>query len=365
MERLRGLELLRGAAALLVLVGHVKYPMMGVIGEAAVPSFLMTFAGPFGVDLFFILSGFLIAMTLDRPQATAASFFAARVARVVPLYLVLSLICLALPMFRSYPMSVEMVFTTLLYLPAWGDALLPMSAHPYGWTLSFEMYFYLIATGCALVFGASRAAWMVFGLMVMLPAMWVFVGAIPGWAFPSFAASPMGAEFALGILAYKFRAKIPSALAWPLIVVGSVVAILTAGYMDRFGFIGDLLTSPQTAWARVCIWGLPALAIVVGSARVPVPSRLNRIADWLGGISYSVYLVQPFAFVLLAALATALGIQSPWLLACFIALGTVGLAAGVSQYVDHPLHKAAKVFLQTRLLPTLTATPRVPSPSLR
>jgi exopolysaccharide production protein ExoZ len=353
MNRLAGLELLRGLAALLVLVGHIKYPIMSVLGEDAVPSFLAHFAGPFGVDLFFILSGYLIALTLERPNTTARTFFIARVARVAPLYFVVSLVCLALPGFRSYPMSPEMVFTTIFYLPILGDGLLPMSAHPYGWTLSFEMLFYLTATLFAAIVGPRRAVWCLIGFFALVPVAVALGNPWPTWAFGQFATSPLAMEFALGAIAYKTLHLWPRRVSVIALSLGVFGAIWSYGEMGRFGFIGDLLAQPMVALERVFTWGIPAWLIVVGAAKWeddfgPLPAP--KLTAWLGAVSYSLYLMQPFGFLMTILFATRFRLSDPWLIAFLGLVITTSLSAAASHWVDHPLHKFTKNRL-TRYFP--------------
>ena len=107
MTRYASIEALRGAAALLVLLAHVKFPVIDACGADALPDVLRGGWGACGVDLFFVISGFVIGLTLDRPGVTWRSFLAARLARVVPVYFLFTAVCLAIPAVVCVPVDPE------------------------------------------------------------------------------------------------------------------------------------------------------------------------------------------------------------------------------------------------------------------
>ena len=123
--------MLRGAAALLVLGEHVRYSVMNVCGrDVVLPSAVDRFVGYWGVDIFFVLSGYLIGLTLDKPATTPRSFLLARLARILPLYFVVSAACLMVPDFRSHALSAPLLVTTVTLMPLAGDAMDPLSTKP-------------------------------------------------------------------------------------------------------------------------------------------------------------------------------------------------------------------------------------------
>ncbi len=346
MNRLLGLELLRGVAALLVLGEHLRYSVMNVCGrDVVLPPAVDRFVGYWGVDVLFVLSGYLIGLTLDKPATTARSFLLARLARILPLYLVASAVCLAVPNFRAHELSAPMVVTTVTLMPLAGDATDPLTAHPYGWTLCYEMGFYLAATALAAGVGGRPAVPAMIGLFALAPLALTAVGPVAGWAYPSFALSPITAEFALGLLAYRLTDRLPRWAGWALVAVG--LAGLTRGCLGTgdFGLPSDLIADPRLAWSRVATWGLPAAALVLGVARLDRAGTFQpvaRFATAAGGVSYSLYLVQPFAFVLTVALARTAGIDTAWPAAVLTVAVTLALGALVARYVDRPLHDLAR-----------------------
>ncbi len=346
MNRLLGLELLRGAAALLVLGEHVRYSVMNVCGrDVVLPPAVDRFVGYWGVDIFFVLSGYLIGLTLDKPATTPRSFLLARLARILPLYFVASAACLMVPNFRSYPLSAPMLVTTVTLMPLAGDAMDPVTAHPYGWTLCYEMGFYVVATAVAAGVGGRRAVPAMIGLFVLAPLAFTALGPVRGWAYPNFALTPLTAEFALGLLAYRLTDSVPRWAGWAFVGIG--LAGLARGCFGagECGLQSDVIAAPAVAWARVATWGLPAAALVLGTARLDRAGTFRPIARFAtaaGAMSYSLYLVQPFAFILTAALARAAGVGGAWPAAALTVAVTLALGALVARYLDRPLHDLAK-----------------------
>lgn len=353
MNRLLGLELLRGVAALLVLLEHLRWPVWDICGADgfAMPEALNRFEGYWGVDLFFVLSGYFIGLTLDKPGTTAKSFLVARAARILPLYLLASAICLAVPALRTNPLTGPapltgaMVVTTVTLLPLAGDALNPVAAHPYGWTLCYEAGFYLVATALAATVGCRRAVPVMVGLFVLGPLTLTAVGAPAGWAFPSFALSPLTGEFALGLVAYRLTDSLPRRAGWVLLTL-AVAGFVRGGFAEgNYGMVSLVLADPLSAWTRVARYGLPAFACVLGVARLDRAGTfapVARLATAAGAASYSLYLGQPLAFALAVALGRALGFAAAWPTAAATFAVTLLVTAAVARHIDAPLHAAAK-----------------------
>ena len=367
MNRLLGLELLRGVAALLILLEYVRYAVRDACGVGVVTPWLIARVEAYwGVDLFFVLSGYVIGLTLDKPGTTAKSFLLARLARVLPLYLAAATLCLFFEVYFGGPVPAAMLVTTYTLMPLAGDALNPMPVHPYGWTLCFEVLFYLAATGLAATLGGRRVVPALVGLFTLAPLAFTLLGPVPGWDYPSFALSPLAAEFALGLVAYRLTDRLPR---W---CGGALVAVAVGGFVrgclaeGNYGPQAELLADPLRAWGRVARFGLPAFACVLGVARLDRAGTfapVARLAAAAGAVSYSLYLTQPLAFLTTTVIAARLGVAEPWPVAALTVAVTLALSAAVSHYVDHPLHALAKGFARRATAkaaePTPVAPPRV------
>jgi len=359
MNRLLGLELLRGLAALAILLEHVRYSVRDACGVGvAVPWLISRVECYWGVDLFFVLSGYVIGLTLDKPGTTARSFLLARLARVLPLYLVATTFCLAFQTCYLGEPSVSTLVTTYTLMPLAGDALNPSTAHPYGWTLCYEALFYLAATALAAAAGGRRAVPALVALFALAPLAFTAAGPVPGWDYPSFALSPLTAEFALGLLAYRLTGRLPGWAGGALLalsVLGLARGCLAEG---NYGPQAEVIADPMWAWGRVARFGLPAFCCVLGVARLDhagVFRPVARLATASGAVSYSLYLVQPLAFITTAVVAKSLGVTGPWAVAALTVALTLAQAVAVFHYLDRPLHALAKGWAK-RL-----STPRQPS----
>lgn len=156
-SQIRSIQILRGLAALLVVVAHICEHQASHIANWE----LVT--GRFGVDIFFVISGFIIlSITPDGPFRPS-SFVVRRILRVVPLYwlctlLVFALTLLAPSLFKNTAVDPAYLVGSLTFVPM-ATPLDPADWRPLlklGWTLQYEMFFYLVVA--FLFWCASRLA---------------------------------------------------------------------------------------------------------------------------------------------------------------------------------------------------------------
>lgn len=291
--QLDGIQAARGIAALLVVAFHLTGLSQRIWHE--------TFAGGFfefgwaGVDLFFVLSGFIIyyvhGRDIARPEGLRPYAWR-RFARIYPIYVIVTLAVLP------------------IYLAGWGEAtkrdpgviirsllLLPQPTNVFpvvtvGWSLSFEALFYLLF-GLLIVL-PRRPGRVLFGGWMALSAAAALYHAFygPGFApaHPVFAFLVDGRnlEFGLGFL-----------VGWVIrrgVVTGA--AAFLAGGVVSFVLAGLNVVHDWTSFSVTLAWfGVSAAAIVYGVAaldltrrrRVPGPLRL------VGDASYSIYLTHGLA----------------------------------------------------------------------
>lgn len=266
------IQALRAIAALLVVLHHLRTILIGVPGLSQVAEF----AGR-GVDLFFVISGFIMVFITRRSNPTPLSFLANRFARIVPLYWIFTLVTLAVALVMPSGLkhtdgSLLNLFRSLAFIPyVRADGLIfPMLT--VGWSLNLEIIFYLFF---ALALFLPRTNRSVMQLAFALIATAV-AGAFVSEESPilNFYTQPMMAEFGLGMLiglSYD-RLSAPRGPALPLsaLVVGVALVIgsglvaddgLAAWLMGMFGWTLVVAAAIQMERAGLAVRAWPILLI--------------------------------------------------------------------------------------------------------
>jgi len=336
------IQALRGLAALLVLYAHIR-----LLVHLCNPSIPTAQGGGIGVDLFFVISGFVISLTASKRHHTAGDFLLARCARIVPLYLAANLVHLITHLtspvlIQSHP-SFDSVWNGLFFLP-----IFDMGAYTHppifvGWTLSFEMWFYLMFSFCLLFCTPARTA-------ALFPLI-LAIGTLAGdgytgeWYLPRFLTHPFAIEFALGCVVYQLRHRITGFLPWLLLV-------LAAGYFAFFSWGSAYLDYPPLelgednhyAWLRVVLWGVPVALIVAATVGLEAGKVfvLPQPIVWLGTISYSLYISHWPIVQVLSQIAARAHVTSPKIVFA-VGMATC-LTAGILcyYYVELPLTSRAQ-----------------------
>jgi exopolysaccharide production protein ExoZ len=282
LEKFRSIQVLRALAACSVLVSHTYEPVRHAAYGAA------------GVDLFFVISGFIMANL--AAGKTAGEFALDRFSRIYPLWWVA-----ALPWLFLVPRGIFENLTTVTLWPVWGgDYLVP--APRVGWTLCLELLFYLGVTFAIATRPIVPLA--VYGLFL--------VGALTlSTPLLSFVGSPMALEFLMGVAV----ARLPRRKIFGLLIpVGLALLPLSSP------LLGDLGSSLGAEWAlrRAFEWGGPAALVVWGALSLEplFARRLFNAPVKVGDASYSIYLFHPIV---------SYGLDLSWPIRLMLALG-VGLA---------------------------------------
>lgn len=290
-RRLVSLQVLRGIAALMVVVHHVIHQSPGFL------SLWPTEAWQAGVDLFFVISGFVMVYVTSKRERSAAQFLAMRAARIVPVYWFFTLGAAALMFFlpklyNSNELTVKHVVLSLLFIPHTSGRADLSPLVKQGWTLNYEVFFYILF---ALAMAASvrhRTALSVATLVAFSAAGHVMGLTGISLGTLTFYFQDIILEFAFGMLiATAFLNGKLDRIKAPL-----AAALVVAGFIAMFALQSDELTK------RAVIYGLPAAAIVVGALAFEqrVPVRLPFLQS-VGDASYSIYLVHIFPIAILRA----------------------------------------------------------------
>jgi exopolysaccharide production protein ExoZ len=345
------IQILRAAAALSIAVLHGQHEA-GLLqpsgGDAS--RLLAFFPWAAGVDVFFVISGFVMvyaSRTLFARNGAVGIFLARRVARIVPLYWLTTtaylVLALAAPtLLNGALLSPGFVALSYLFIPVARPDGLVQPLYSLGWTLNYEMMFYLVfAAAIALPRRAAVSA--VAGALVGL----VVIGRLAPLPQPfGFWTEPILLEFGVGVVLGLLRTEGVTLGLVPRLALGTAGAALLAAQ-------GGAETAGM---ARAIGWGLPAACLVAACGlgaddRTRDDTRLARVWAALGDASYALYLLHPFVLRGTRALLQGVGAASTTGPLAFLALGlTIAAVASwlVYRFVEIPLTRALRRGLEPR-----------------
>ncbi len=354
------IQRLRALAALTVIVGHAQTESIVAASKAGLgfaPLNLLPWGA--GVDLFFVISGFIMVVASERLFARpggAATFAARRVARIVPLYWLFTTLYVLIQLATRKPVGGADLAASYLFWPRdiFGDGI----ARPIftlGWTLNYEMFFYVLFAS-ALVLPARRAVAAVAAVLVAAVAVGRLVPLPPGPL--AFWTQPITLEFVFGMglgLLRRDGLRLPPPAR--LALGAGAVLLLALDLMNSAHRPSDWIT--PTDLVRVLGWGLPAALLV--AAAVLGGEDGARDARWplldaLGDASYALYLVHPFVVGTLMRTWTLGGLAARFGYWPFVVLSvalSVAAAFVTRERFEAPM---ARVLGSVRRRPALAAT---------
>lgn len=311
------IQYLRGIAALFVFFSHSVWFINGYYAEQNLGTMLFSQLA-FGVDLFFVISGFVICLSSEK-ETSALHFIIKRVFRIYP---VMILLIIALAIYSDLEFnskSVETVLRAIIPLHKDYESKPPFFGYNFygpAWTLTYEIFFYSIFS-ITFLSKNNKLRWLYCSLLCLLSVciiQFIFNGhvtlvnykslvpTIPHltWLL-SIASSPMLVDFVFGMIAYalykhfprkfngeSFRYGLIFLVLLSCLIIQSGIMMPNHNPMD-FGF--QFLHGPRK-------WGVVAFVIVACAVIYEKNFGLNRYGSLkkLGDISYSFYLFQLFTF---------------------------------------------------------------------
>ncbi|MBP9153161.1 MAG: acyltransferase [Flavobacteriales bacterium] len=339
-SRFQELDALRGIAALMVVIFHFT---RGKVGEDSILNF-----GTTGVDLFFIISGFVIFMSLTRVKR-GIDFVINRFSRLFPTYWTVVSFTFILILLKTFldnqPIEMSLVGQYLANMTMFQFYMrIPNLDGPY-WTMIVEMLFYIIIL---VFFQLKLLKWLnTAGVAVILFIL-------------------LGAHFAFENMAVRALVYgIPLLQFLPLFLAGTVFYKL---HISKDGLVGKTLLLLFCLVSQVLLYHIAGsslnyisqaeyglmLTVYFGLFGLFITDHLSFIVSrpslFLGKISYALYLVHQFVStrLIIPYFHNELGLNF-WIVAIFIALPVViGLAAIITFMIEVPL--SAKMKAKLRLL---------------
>ena len=301
MKTLNSLQLSRAIAAWLVVYHHYMQGFHNFQWSTPAGHFFTT-VGKFGVDIFFVISGFIMYYTLARGNYTASEFVRRRLLRIVPAYWIATLAFLAVlhvfpsPFTSLFGWNLSSLALSLLFIPhanPAGIGQFPLLT--IGWTLNYEMFFYVWLSLMLFLF---RSAWFFSCAlsMIVLPLFWQH-----DWPYSAILSSSLLYEFVIGMfvghlyLRAEALGKSRSASVGTILLLGGGL-LYWAGAM-HWSILDFSKTPYFWRWGDLTYHFSAAIFVCAALAFEQQVStlRMLRALRYLGDMSYSTYLVHPIA----------------------------------------------------------------------
>lgn len=326
------IQFLRGIAALMVVMTHVAHK-----GEQYGTGSLDWFhIGGDGVELFFVISGFIMCSTTHNKNTSFLKFIKNRIERIIPLYWILSFV--ALMVFIISPGLVNSsggttgVIESFFLVPN-GDKFLIQN----GWTLSYEFYYYIIFSLFILL--TSNRFIRYTGVVITIVTLSI-IGVLfkPESPYLSFLSSNLLLGFVFGVFSFIFYTYLRPG---KYIALGLIVAGVS------YLVFKNELGAPEVIFGRAITSGLPMFIIFLGMISLEGWFSKNKggiayLFEQLGNSSYSLYLVHPFVLSPVAMVLNRLGYLNSFVFSFGII--AISITAGLVTFylLERPIAKALK-----------------------
>lgn len=338
------IQVLRGAAASLVVLHHcalaagARTPTDSLVVNSGLGRL-----GACGVDIFFAISGFIMVFTTQRKGGIedAVIFAKRRVLRIYPLYWIWSIVLLMLWVggltLKSSHYTSSFLIQSFLLIPCFNGH----NYHPFldqGWTLSFEVLFYLVFA-CAILLGLRKSKLLFLaGAFTALSCLSRLLPVHSGVRY--LLSDSIMIEFLYGVLAAEVFIRLQALRdAWWIKILPFV--------LTTAGCVALLCTRKLevTEGIRFVVYGLPALAIVFGGAMSGARPR-PRLLVYFGDASYSIYLTHIFFLMGFGVVLKHLPLRGQLITDLAIAgtaLATIALSSITYLLIERPITRIIAV----------------------
>lgn len=279
-NEITSLQVVRAIAAISVVINH----MIG-----ASPGEFLYFTrsiGNVGVDLFFVLSGLVMVLTL-RDTDSSWTFIKKRIIRIYPTYLILSLPIIAFTIYKTHPEIVD-ILSNITLIPRFDLSFNRFNV--VNWTLVFEMYFYMVMS-ISLMLSRDKIKVTIITTTLLLVFM-VFsknsgLAAFDDLAIKSLPSNYILIDFVMGMFAglyFSLKSIKESNSSWRLI--SSVIIFILSAWMltNYHGQIDNI-----QAYRFLCS-GIPAFIIILLISPYKSKGKIFNKMKKIGDASYSIYL---------------------------------------------------------------------------
>jgi exopolysaccharide production protein ExoZ len=310
MQHFRSIHYLRGIAAVIVVIFHIcaTFPSLD-------PNLAYTFWLQSGVDIFFIISGFVMIMSTRNGIIETRNFIFDRAVRIIPIYWIITLFAA----FSVSKIHMDMLVPSMLFMPVHDPktGALISAIIPPAWTLNLEVFFYLIF---AVLLNLSYQKKLICFLAIFVMLMAANI-ALPSPAL-GFYANPIIIEFWLGMLLARYH----HFGRWWMLPIG--IALLSA--------------QPSALSSIMPPFTAGAFLVVAGMVSMEKWMKEYRGLRAIGDASYVLYLVHMMMIIVAYAIFGGLLNAAPALFFLSALALSVVTALLVHRFIEQPLISSIK-----------------------
>jgi len=272
---IKNLQYLRAFAAtnvayLHVLIGSEMYDM----SASSLSSLSTSRWGASGVDIFFVISGFIMMYTQIHNTKKIHEFYFSRINRIVPIYWLISLFIIILYLiipiiFKNFTLDLKDTLDLKRMISSFFFMAQPFTGGKpvivIGWSLEWEMLFYFIFGLSLFLQDIKKRIYLIFLLMVIIFVLTKYL---------------LIFEFFLGVLiAYiQNKVKLSHNVGLIIFILGIILLLLS---LNSYFYTIDI--------DRFFKWGIPSVFIIAGA--IYCRQLDNSLLFYLGNASYSIYLI--------------------------------------------------------------------------
>lgn len=336
------IQLLRGIASIIVVLLHITINYSDIFHQTFLNN-IFKFGGS-GVDIFFVLSGFIITYSnlqyIGDPSALG-KFLKRRFIRIFPIYWIVISVFLTLQL--TLPAFYKVHFDT-----GWANVLqtyflLPghIMLNGVSWSLTNELFFYLLFAIALIIPNKMYSFSLLVAYFVFLLVHALTVPALENAnQYKEVFMFPMNIEFLMGVLIAIYFTKMAKQYIIPTLLVGILLYFVGAFLNDQAIEVVSN-TSNQTL-NRVLLFGFPAFLIILSIVKLEMSRvvKVPRLFLELGNASYSIYLVHlPLIVAFFKVISKFHLNNAPVLLLCSCAIFVLVCLAGIFIYhtIEAPL----------------------------
>uniref|UniRef100_A6VTI6 Acyltransferase 3 n=1 Tax=Marinomonas sp. (strain MWYL1) TaxID=400668 RepID=A6VTI6_MARMS len=276
------IQFLRGGAALIVVFHHFMQFFYDFERTNPVGNFFSDFGG-WGVDVFFVISGFIMLFIATTKECSPSSFVWNRIIRVVPNYWFYTLIIVVLGLLipiHATEATLTSILKSLFFIPHENPSS-QLGIYPtlsVGWTLNYEMFFYSLVA-IALTFGVERLKLSLMFVSLFLISLPLLEKIAHFGIYYKFHLI----EFALGMFLYTFLTS----------------RLCRFKYFLALGAVLVLLLFKHPSIDRLMIAFLIVLLALSLESFISPKNIVSKVGFFLGDISYSIYLSHSIVLLIL------------------------------------------------------------------